>query len=109
MKKFSVVLLLLIALVGGMISFNYYNSTETVTIKVTDKERISEGSGEALSHKFLVYSDTEVFENTDTLVFLKFNSTDFQNKLKVDSTYQVRVVGWRLPFFSSYRNIIEFK
>ncbi|HHX70455.1 MAG TPA: DUF1523 family protein [Gallicola sp.] len=54
-------------------------------------------------------TEDEVFENEDEFIRLKFNSSDVQNKLKVDSTYTVRVIGWRIPFLSTYRNIIEIK
>ena len=87
----------------------YYNTSEVVTITVTDKERITESSGEDVTSKYLVFTETETFENTDELIFGKWNSSDVQGKLKVDSTYTVKVVGWRLSFFSMYRNIVEVK
>jgi hypothetical protein len=87
----------------------YYISDETIEIIVSEKERITTGSGESISSKFLVYSNDEVFENTDSWLYLKFASSDLQNSLKKDSTYTVKVAGWRIPLFSSYRNIISIK
>ena len=86
-----------------------YSSINTVEVKISDKERITTGSGSDISSKFLVYTENEVFENTDALMVLKFNSADVQNDLKVDSTYNVKVIGWRVPFLSMYRNIIKIK
>jgi hypothetical protein len=77
--------------------------SEPVTITVTDKER-------TMSHqdsKFLVYTKHEVFENTDALWKLKFNSSDVQGKLMVGETYNVRVTGLRIPFLSWHRNIVK--
>ena len=82
-------------------------ANEVVTITVNEKDRITTGQGETLTGKFLIYTENEVFENTDSWSYFKFNSTDVQNDLKVDSTYTVKVAGWRIPFMSSYRNIVS--
>lgn len=86
-----------------------YVSITTEEITISDKERITTGSGNDMKSKFLVYTENEVFENTDALMVLKFNSADVQNHLKTDSTYTVKVMGWRVPFLSMYRNIITIK
>jgi hypothetical protein len=85
----------------------YYASSEIIEITITDKERITTGSGKNISSKFILYGENEVFENTDSWLYLKFSSSDIQNKLSVGKTYKVKVVGWRVPFFSWYRNIIS--
>jgi len=53
--------------------------------------------------------DAEVFENTDDLFYFKFNSSDVQNELKVDNSYTVKVIGFRVPFLSMHRNILSVK
>ena len=107
MRKFNKVLYIVIGfcLLFGY-SIAYYSSSEYVEITIQDKERITTGSGENISSKFIVYSENEVFENTDSWLFFKFKSSDIQNNLKIDETYTVKVSGWRIPFFSMYRNII---
>ncbi|RLD60422.1 MAG: hypothetical protein DRJ01_09720 [Bacteroidetes bacterium] len=85
----------------------YYMSSEKITITIKDKERITTGSGKNINSKFIVYTENEVFENTDSWLFFKFNSTDFQNKLEKGKTYKVKVAGWRITFFSWYRNIVS--
>ena len=82
-------------------------TSETITITVTDKERVMQGSGENASSKYLVFTETEVFENTDCLVLWKFNSSDVYGQLEIGETYQVQVYGWRIPFLSMYRNIVK--
>lgn len=106
MKKLLIILLLLLLLIYPLF---YFSSVEIIEITINDKERITTGSGENISSRFIVYTEDEVFENSDALWFWKFNSTDFQNKLKVGETYEVKVVGWRVPFLSWYRNIVEIK
>ncbi|TVQ83321.1 MAG: DUF1523 family protein [Micavibrio sp.] len=87
-----------------------YGTQDQVTFTVTDKERLVARDGG--SAKYLVSTrDTqggiEVFENTDALLQWKFNSSDIQAKLEVGGTYDAQVYGWRVPFLSMYRNIVD--
>lgn len=85
----------------------YKMSAETVEISIKNKERITTGRGENISSKFIIYSETEVFENTDSWLYFKFNSADYQNKFTVGGTYKVEVAGWRVPLLSMYRNVVS--
>ncbi len=58
------------------------------------------------------------FENTDTLVEYAFggcksNSSDIQKQLaeakKSGKLVELSTYGWRIPFFSSYKNIVDVK
>lgn len=112
MKGFGY-LFALILVIGIGFSIAYYNAEETVVITVTGKERIVEASGsgdtQSVSSKYLVFTASETFENTDMLWIGKFNSSDIQGRLVVDSTYTAVVYGWRVPFLSMYRNIGEIR
>ena len=83
------------------------SSSEMVDIVVVDKDRITTGSGESMSSKYLIFTETETFENTDSLTRWKFNSSDIQGQLRVGQAYQVEVYGYRIPFLSQYRNIVD--
>lgn len=83
------------------------SSSETVDIVVVDKDRITTGSGDSMSSKYLIFTEAETFENTDSLTRWKFNSSDIQGQLRVGEAYQVEVYGYRIPFLSQYRNIVE--
>lgn len=113
MQKTIIVLIVLFLLGITLYEVTWYGTREEVTITVTDKERITEshGSGESLTvdSKFLVYTESETFENTDVTLLGKWNSSDVQGHLKIGDTYTVIVYGWRMPFWSSYRNIVEIK
>lgn len=82
-------------------------ATDHITITVDSKERITDKDGDAVTSKYMIFTEEEVFENTDAPIMFKFNSSDLYNKLKVDSTYNVKVYGFRIPFLSQYRNIIK--
>jgi hypothetical protein len=104
MKQKLVILAIIITIV--FFTFGKYIFTnESLTIKVTDKNVIVKDG----KSKYLVNTTTEVFENTDYWQCLKFNSSDVQNNLIKDSTYKVKVIGWRIPFLSKYRNIIKIE
>lgn len=77
-------------------------------ITVTDKERINKDD----ESKYLIFGDSDaeedlIFENTDTLLRGKFNSSNIYSKLKVGNTYEITVVGYRIPLISCYENIIK--
>lgn len=103
-KFFLFVFCVFAALFGGY-CVAYINTETTIEIKVTDKEvKVSESSSD-----YLIFTDGEVFQNSDSFIYWKFNSSDFQGEFHVDSSYRVVVVGWRIPFLSMYRNIVEIK
>ena len=99
-------------LIGYQVMFSFNDTDYKIT--VTDKERIYEGSGDTSSSKYLVFGDDEngnalVFENTDCFVRGKWNSSNIQGQLKEGNTYKITVVGYRIPFFSMYQNIIRIE
>lgn len=85
-----------------------YSTVTDVVVTVTEKERIVESNGKVTTSKYLVFTENEVFENTDDMIpFFKFNSSDIQGKLQVGETYKLTVWGWRINFLSTYRNILK--
>jgi hypothetical protein len=84
----------------------YYQTGEYITITVSEKEVVHSKDNST----YLIYTEGgEVLENSDLLFCGKFNSSDFQAKLKEGETYVVKVYGWRIPFLSRYRNIAEIQ
>lgn len=55
----------------------------------------------------LIGTDKGVFEDSDSVPYLKFNSSDFYNELIPGKTYTFTVTGWRIPFLSAYPNIVS--
>jgi hypothetical protein len=74
-----------------------------VECTVSEKERIVKSD----SSKYLIFCEEEVLENTDSLWYWKWNSSDFYRDIKVEEVYTFRVYGWRVPFLSMYKNIIN--
>ena len=101
-----VVPLLIVSLIGFNVYYTY-GTIEQETIVVTEKHRNCSTNNGRMDCKWLVMTEAEVFENSDSLFHLKWNSSDVQAKLREGEEYTVRVYGWRVPFLSQYRNIIK--
>lgn len=78
-------------------------SAKYITAEVIWKERVKYGS----SSLYLIYTDKETFKNTDSYAYWKFNSSDLYGKIEVGRRYKFLVVGFRVPYFSAYRNLIK--
>ena len=61
------------------------------------------------SGKYLIFTDKEVFENVDETLFLKWDSSDVYGNLDIGKKYELKVTGFRVNYFSWYRNIISIK
>jgi hypothetical protein len=48
-----------------------------------------------------------VFIDTDSKLFLKFDSSDIYARMEVGKWYKVRTTGWRLKMFSKWENILR--
>lgn len=101
-------------LVGVANAAFVYKTQDDVTITVKGKERIVEThereKGKTdVSSKYLVFAENETFENTDSFLVWKFNSSDVQGSLDQGKSYDCSVYGWRVPFLSWYRNIVSCK
>jgi len=100
----SVVILLVIGLIVGCMIMDLGNKqsfTATITNTVID---------DGMTYFILTKTDGSemVYENNDSLVYGKFNSSDYLMKMKVGSKYTFTTIGYRIPFFSSYPNIITY-
>ena len=84
-----------------------YLTPDNVVFTVEKTERVTDGNKEG--SRYLIFTKTETFENSDRLVLLKFNSSDLYGSIKPDKSYQAKVVGLRIPFLSWYRNIVSIE
>ncbi|HFK5565293.1 TPA: hypothetical protein ACG0AB_000772 [Elizabethkingia anophelis] len=104
------ILISVIGVLGLLLNSYLISSTKSDVITVViGKERITYSSGNTIESKYLVYTEAEVFECTDQLLTGKFNSSDVYGQLEKGKKYKFTVYGVRIPFMSSYRNIIGVK
>lgn len=97
----AVVVLLILAVVASGIWAHATEKTVTITVKRLDDQATSKG------HQYLVFTDQGVYKDTDSMWFLKFNSSDLFNELTAGRTYTCRTTGARIPVVSSYRNLLS--
>lgn len=103
-----IITLFLVALLIALTNFN----DKEYAVTVTDKERVAYQNGDCIKSRYLVYcKDTNgnihVFENTDCIFRWKFDSSDVYAELEEGKEYKLTVVGYRIPVFSCYENIIK--
>lgn len=112
-KKIDTGLLIAIVLVAvsviWAINYGVYKLTydQVHGVYVNDRERVTTQTEGKIDTKYLIFTENEVFENTDSLIALKFNSSDVYNHIKPGYTCNLEVTGVRVPFLSMYRNIIS--
>lgn len=86
----------------------------TVVVTITDKERVTKYNKENTSSYYLVFAEDSqgngvVYQNVDAPIRGKWDSSTMQANLKIGETYELTLVGYRIPFVSSYENIIDYK
>lgn len=102
--KFQIIMFTLFFIVIGSIGYWYQVSTmEQIHITIEDKQRVTTGS----KSKYMVFTTSETLEDTDSFYHQKYNSSDVFSDLKTGCSYEVNVYGMRVPFFSTYRNIVK--
>ena len=90
----------------GLGSYGLYQVThpsKDVTVTVTDKVVKNDGN----SSTYLIFTDKGVYEDSDSMLNGKWNSSDIYNQLKKGKTYRLHVRGIRNHFLSWYPNILS--
>lgn len=85
--------------------YAHYGTVEHIQgVHIEDRERIVDSDRNS---RYLVFTRDEAFENVDTLAHFKWNSTDVYRHMNRDSVCDIKVNGFRIPFLSMYRNVLE--
>ena len=97
-------LLMWIVCIFGLVTCSIYKFGTVETV-----EGIQISKTERAKSMAWVYTDDEVFENTDSWVHGKFDTSDIQKKAieSEGKTCTLEVYGARLPILSMHRNILE--
>ncbi len=108
--NFGLIFIVVIVLSVLALIFLPHFSRHVDKITVSEKTVKRYGSGDTSQEKYLVFTTAgNVFENTDSLLEWKFDSSNIYAKLIPGNTYIVNSYGWRVPFISSYKNILDVK
>ncbi|MFZ1518222.1 MAG: hypothetical protein WAU11_05575 [Ignavibacteriaceae bacterium] len=95
-------LIVLLILLFGYLFFEPFVTEETITIKVLNKSQFGNEPG-----KYFVFTQDEVFNNSNNYYHSKENADDLNEKLYPGSSYKVKVVGVYIPWLPRFRNIIK--
>lgn len=106
---FAVIATLIVVIIVGSVVLQH-TSRHFDTITVSEKTVKRSGYGENTVEKYLIFStDGRVYENTDSLIEGKFNSSNVYGMLVPGNTYKIESYGYRLPYYSMYPNIVNVK
>ena len=112
-KPFIVVVLLIIITSVFINVFNDRLVDDVENYKIIDLQQhqiVSGTDGDIRTEmRYLVVTDKETFICENSILNGKFNNSDIFFRLKKDSIYNFKVVGFGKGFFTDYRNIIEIK
>jgi hypothetical protein len=108
---FILIAVLIAGVLGAGAIFHFATKTE-VAFTVDHRERvISRNSEGKTTARYMVWAETEqgieVFENTDSLLALKFNSADLYGRMAQGAECVATVTGVRVPVLSMNRNILH--
>lgn len=81
-------------------------SAQSEDVRVMDKA-IKVYCDKGCTSKYLISTDKGVFENTDSLIKLKFNSSDVYFYMRINRCYNIKYYWFRNTIFSQYPNIIS--
>lgn len=97
---------LAVLLIGGgalALATGYFDK-ESVTFVVRDKESVAtDNSG----HEYRVYTDQGTYVIKDSFIYTRFNSADVYGLLEPGQRYTCDAYGFRLPFFSTFKNLLD--
>jgi hypothetical protein len=99
MIGFVIVLLILLF---GYFFFEPFLTEETITIKVINKSHFGTEPG-----KYFVFTDDEVFYNSNNYYQSKENADELNEKIYPGSVFKVKVVGVYIPWLPRFRNITK--
>lgn len=110
------VIVIIIGIFGGSLGSSYFwheqmevPSVQTKNITVSEI-MLGVNSGTEItdaSELMIVTSDGEMFENTESFWFNKFETRTILQQLKVNGTYEITYYGWREGFNDGFPNILK--
>lgn len=95
-------LIILLVLLFGYLFFEPFLTEETVSLKVINKAKFGNESG-----KYFVFTEDEVFYNSDNYYQSKENADELNQQIYTGTTYKVKVVGIYMPWLPRFRNITK--
>jgi len=93
-------LIILLVLLFGYLFFEPFLTEDTITIEVINKAQFGNEPG-----KYFVFTQNEVFYNSNNYYQSKENADELNKQIFPGSKYKVKVVGIYMPWLPRFRNI----
>ena len=90
----------MVLLLSAIAGAGYYRDS-TVLIAVTGKESVNTKNG----HEYRIYTKDETYVMKDSLIKGRFRTSNDYGRLEAGHTYRCEAFGWRIPLFSSFKNL----
>lgn len=105
----TIAIVVVAAIVIGSMTAVAYGKHHSVTTTVNSKERVCSGSNNGTDCKYLIFTEHGTYRITDAFLIgtTRFNSSDVYGRIHECDKYKIEYYGWRLPYFSSYPNIVK--
>lgn len=104
----TIVVMIAVAVVVIALPVAYVASKQDIICTVTEKDRTSKVvDGNSSVDTRIFTSDCGVLSLNDSIIGLSFDTADKYNSIKTGETYKFTTIGWRVPFFSMFPNIVE--
>jgi hypothetical protein len=102
----SMFVLVTLCVISGIIFeiYSTYHNPRVETVVVNEKSIKLNKTKEI---EYLIYTDNGVYEISDQLFMLKFNSSDIYSSISIGDTITIKVSGARVHVMSTYPNIIS--
>lgn len=102
LSAFAGFLIIVLVLLFGYLFFEPFLTEETINIRVINKAKFGNEIG-----KYFVFTEDEVFLNSDNYYHSKENSDELDKIIYPGSNYKVKVVGIYMPWLPRFRNITK--
>ena len=104
--------ILFCAIIIGVVIF-VFNGQDIVSTSSVTQTVVSKGTTESCLQtcwtNYWIYTDKETLQDSGNIFAAKMYSGAIYDKLQVGHTYNMTVIGWKIPMFAWYRNIIQFE
>lgn len=100
---FCAIAILAVWFFAGLVA-PFVKSTEG-PFEIVKTERV-ERDGDS---KYMVFTDGGVYENVDSIINWKYNSSDIYAELKVGDVCTFRLSGFRIRMMSMQKNVLDYE
>jgi hypothetical protein len=98
-------LIVVVLLIVSIPMYTSYKRESVVQTTVCSKEAVPTGNS---GHEYRVYTTTDTYVVKDHVVNgTSFRASNTYGRIQPNKVYKLTVYGWRIPFFSSFKNITK--